>query len=207
MDRLNLILTSPPPSFLWLGVGISLFTIVLQIALAIAKAFGYRAARQDRRRDQHLKMDERWLDAVVIERALPAILEFLDTERVQFRQLTATLTFREINDGFAHRIELLKRRLVIVSVLSEASHRTLLRSLDGLTDIITSYCAANDGYAEKYSEYKSVESVIDSFYDYQAKCMNILRAMHMEIIQTPPGFMRRCTTTLIRKCLALVRAN
>jgi hypothetical protein len=207
MDRLNLLLSSPPPSFLWLGVGISLFTIFLQVALAIAKAFGYRAARQDRRRDQHLKMEERWLDAVVIERALPAILEFLDTERTQFRHLSTTLPFREINDGFSQRIELLKRKLVIVSVLSESSHRILLRSLDSLTDIITSYCAANDGYAERYAEYKSVESVIDSFYDYQAKCMNILRDMHMEIIHTPPGFMRRWATLLTRKCLALVRAN
>jgi hypothetical protein len=191
MDRLTLLLSAPPPSVMWLAVLLSFCSIVLQVLLAIAKGIGYRVSRRDRRFDGRAKVEEKWFETVVIDRALPQILSHLDQERAEIKPLTKG-EYQDFNNLFAQRAETLKGRLVAVSVLSVTAHDRLLRAIDNLSDAMTNHCAGSDDYAAKFAKFAPKKYISDAFDHCQNECIEIMRAMHVASLSGPNGsFWRR----------------
>ena len=163
------------------------FGFVIAAILALVKGGELVSAHRVRSRDQEAKVNDAWFKTIVLDGAIPAIRQFLETHRSELT-LTASHSRQGVRpyeaalQRYIQESEALKYRLLPVRELSPNGYETLIRAIEELDDCVAPYCPpADDSSFNKEAlsaEWSAVQRQADRCF---RDCLAVLRLMHFEL--------------------------
>lgn len=170
-----------------LKLNIGVLGFVISVILAGVKCVEFFNGRRDRSKDQRARVNDAWFKTIVLDGAIPAIRQFLDSQRSKFKQVNhysanGVRPFAAALRDYLQQSEDLKDRLRPVEELSVHAYETVIRAVEALDDAVSLYSPhADDAAFDKAAlaaEWIGVQRHFDACF---RECLSVLRQLHFSL--------------------------